>query len=87
MGIGKRTKRNPKPLSNGKPVNVHIYNISKHNDNEVEVIYHVLVSGHPVVATTAASDMRLVSDEEVASELGYPILTKAERKHLLCLYL
>lgn len=49
----------------------------------MEILYHVLVSGQPVAAVTAASDMRLVSDEEVATELGFPILTKAERKYII----
>lgn len=68
-------------MPNGKPVNVHIYNVSKLDDErKVEVLYHVLVSGQPVAAVTAARDMKLVSDEEASKALGYPVLTKAERK-------
>lgn len=48
-------------------------------DKKIEVLYHVAVSGQPIPASTAAEDMRLVSDAEVTEELGYPFLIKAER--------
>lgn len=81
LGIARnRRTRRHLPIPNGKPVNVHIYNVSKLDDGQVEVLYHVLVSGKPVAAVTAASDMRLVTDEEVVKELGYKVVTKAERK-------
>lgn len=62
---------------------MYIHNIAKspiNGDKKIEVLYHVAVSGQPVPASTAAEDMRLVSDEEVIEELGYPFLIKAERK-------
>lgn len=44
------------------------------------------VSGQPVPASTAAEDMRLVSDEEVIEEIGYPFLIKAERKLFIIVF-
>ncbi|XP_052120414.1 uncharacterized protein LOC113202805 isoform X2 [Frankliniella occidentalis] len=42
------------------------------------LLYWVRVRGRPVPAATAAHDMRLISDHEMAAELGLPIITKAE---------
>ncbi|KAK3929883.1 UPF0606 protein, partial [Frankliniella fusca] len=42
------------------------------------LLYWVRVRGRPVPAATAAHDMRLISDYEMAAELGLPIITKAE---------
>lgn len=50
--------------------------------NHTEIIYSVFVAGKPVLATTAAKDMELVTDEEVVHVLELPISTKAERKCL-----
>lgn len=89
LGIAKRPKRQTptKFPAENKPVNVYIHNIAKNEEtNEVEVLYHVLVSGKPVAAVTAASDMRLVTDEEVSTELGFPIRTKAERKCIIYIH-
>ena len=82
LGITNRTKREV-PTSKDKPVKVYIHEVAKSPSNgnhTIEVLYHVTVSGRPVPANTAADDMRLVSDEEVVEELGYPFLIKAERK-------
>ncbi|XP_065207188.1 uncharacterized protein LOC135836338 [Planococcus citri] len=57
-------------------VTVHIHNVT--NDEALKILYSVKVSGHPVLATAAAHDMKLVSDAEAVAELGFPILTKAE---------
>lgn len=62
-------------------VTVHIHNVT--SDEALKILYSVKVSGHPVLATTAAHDMKLVSDAEVVAELGFPILTKAERNELI----
>lgn len=62
-------------------VTVHIHNVT--NDQALKILYSVKVSGHPVLATAAAHDMKLVSDAEVVAELGFPILTKAERNDYL----
>ncbi|XP_076252791.1 uncharacterized protein LOC143191505 isoform X1 [Rhynchophorus ferrugineus] len=72
-----RRKRAP----TDKPVNVYIHKVDKeklNGDDKIEVLYHVEVLGKPVDAYTAANDMRLVTDDEVQSELGYPFLIKAE---------
>ncbi|XP_046395025.1 uncharacterized protein LOC124162505 [Ischnura elegans] len=45
---------------------------------ELELVYSVHVGGRAVPAKTAAEDMRLVTDEEAARELGYTVVTKAE---------
>lgn len=47
----------------------------------LELVYSVRVSGKLVPATTAAGDMRLLTDKEVTAELGYPLVTKAEREY------
>lgn len=48
--------------------------------NQTEIIYSVFVNGKPVLATTAADDMKLLSEDEVADEMEKLIYTKAERK-------
>lgn len=66
-----------------KPVNVYIHQVDPKNldgNKEIEVLYHVAVSGKPVSAITAVADMSLISDEEVRQELGFPTLIKAERE-------
>lgn len=47
--------------------------------NYTEIIYSVFVSGKPVLATTAAKDMELLTTDEVMKEIQHPIMTKAER--------
>ncbi|XP_017845009.1 uncharacterized protein LOC108601621 [Drosophila busckii] len=46
--------------------------------NQTELIYTVLVNGRPVLATTAAKDMELVSESEAASTMGKSIYMKSE---------
>ncbi|XP_063706119.1 uncharacterized protein LOC134835178 [Culicoides brevitarsis] len=46
--------------------------------NQTEIIYSVFVSGKPVLATTAAKDMELLTDSEVMQVIEHPIMTKAE---------
>ncbi|XP_061392312.1 uncharacterized protein LOC133327792 [Musca vetustissima] len=48
--------------------------------NQTELIYSVFVNGRPVLAVTAANDMKLVSESEVSTVLGKEIIMKAERK-------
>lgn len=47
--------------------------------NQTEIIYSVFVDGVPVLATTAAEDMRLVTEMEVAEVMDKMVYTKAER--------
>lgn len=49
----------------------------------LELVYSVRVSGKLVPAPTAAGDMRLLTDKEVTAELGYPLVTKAEREYCI----
>ncbi|XP_073815037.1 uncharacterized protein [Musca autumnalis] len=46
--------------------------------NQTELIYSVFVNGRPVLAVTAANDMKLVSESEVSTVLGKEIIMKAE---------
>ncbi|XP_013107612.1 uncharacterized protein LOC106087194 isoform X2 [Stomoxys calcitrans] len=46
--------------------------------NQTELIYSVFVNGRPVLAVTAANDMKLVSEAEVATVMGKEIFMKAE---------
>lgn len=48
--------------------------------NQTEIIYSVIVGGKPVLATTAAEDMRLVSTDEVIKIIENDVVLKAERK-------
>ncbi|XP_066146988.1 uncharacterized protein [Euwallacea fornicatus] len=78
LGIISRQKRQS-PVD--KLVNVYIHEVNKQTRNgedKIEVVYHVEMLGKPVDAHTAASDMTLVSDEEVRQELGFPFEIKAE---------
>ncbi|XP_060649306.1 uncharacterized protein LOC132786706 [Drosophila nasuta] len=46
--------------------------------NQTEIIYTVLVNGRPVLATTAAKDMELVTEAEAVGTLGKAIYMKSE---------
>lgn len=48
--------------------------------NHTEIIYSVIVGGKPILATTAAEDMRLVSTDEVRKIMENDIVLKAERE-------
>lgn len=48
--------------------------------NQTEIIYSVFVDGKPVLATTAADDMKLLSEQEVGDVMEKMIYTKAERE-------
>jgi hypothetical protein len=51
--------------------------------NHTEIIYSVIVGGKPILATTAAEDMRLVSTDEVRKIMENDVVIKAERKYFL----
>lgn len=60
--------------------------INFRNDvNRTEIIYSVLVNAKPVVAVTAAADMKWVSVPEVTELMGREVYTKAERKFIVLL--
>ena len=56
-------------------------NLPSDRSNLTEIIYSVIVGGKPVLASTAADDMRLVKLEEVAKIMENDIVLKAERKY------
>lgn len=68
-----------KRRENPDPVIIRLHNVT--SDQFLRIVYSVSVSGHPVLATTAARDMNYVSDAEVVAELGFPVFTKAERNY------
>lgn len=53
--------------------------------NQTEIIYSVFANDKPVLAVTAAEDMKLVSDIEVETILDKDVIMKAERK--ICWFL
>ena len=77
---GAATTTTKKRRSEGRDVYVRVHNLTVTDDGNLELVYSVRVAGKPILATTAAKDMRLVSDNEVTAELGYTVITKAERK-------
>lgn len=48
--------------------------------NQTEFIYTVFVGQKPVLAVTAADDMKLVSQQEMVKVMENDVFTKAERK-------
>lgn len=65
-----------------RPVTVRVLNVtSSAATSTLRLVYAVRIAGRPVVASAAAADMKLLSDKEVTVELGFPVLTKAERKY------
>jgi hypothetical protein len=68
-------------------VAVYVHNRTSKNADELQLIYTVHVGGKPVLAVAAAEDMKLVSNTEVTAELGYPVITKAEREYYIVNYI
>lgn len=63
-------------------VQVRMQNTSITESGATKLIYSVHLGGKPVPAETAARDMALLSSQEVALELGAPVLIQSERKCL-----
>ena len=61
-------------------VQVRMQNTSVTESGATKLIYSVHLGGKPVPAETAARDMALLSPQEVALELGAPVLIQSERK-------
>lgn len=62
-------------------------NEEKHNyTNQTEILYSVYMSGKPVLAVTAADDMKLISEDEVVKIFENSVYLKAERKLFLFYY-
>lgn len=61
-------------------VKVRMQNTSVIEGGAMRLIYSVHLDGKPVPAETAAKDMALLSPQEVALELGAPVIIKSERE-------
>lgn len=61
-------------------VKVRMQNTSIIEGGATRLIYSVHLDGKPVPAETAARDMALLSLQEVALELGAPVIIQSERK-------
>jgi len=61
-------------------VKVRMQNTSVIEGGATRLIYSVHLDGKPVPAETAARDMALLSPQEVALELGAPVIIQSERK-------
>lgn len=67
-------------ISAVETVHVRMQNTSVTDGGATRLIYSVHLGGKPVPAETAARDMALLSPQEVALELGAPVLIQSERK-------
>ena len=63
-------------------VQVRMQNTNVIDGGAIKLIYSVHLGQKPVPAETAAKDMALLSSQEVALELGTPVLIQSERKFL-----
>lgn len=61
-------------------VKVRMQNTSVIEGGATRLIYSVHLDGKPVPAETAARDMALLSPQEVALELGAPVIIQSERE-------
>jgi len=61
-------------------VKVRMQNTSVIEGGAMRLIYSVHLDGKPVPAETAARDMSLLSPQEVALELGAPVIIQSERE-------
>lgn len=71
----------------GEAVQVRMQNTSVTEGGATKLIYSVHLGGKPVPAEIAARDMALLSPQEVALELGAPVLIQSEREYNLCVQL
>ena len=62
-------------------VQVRMQNTTMTETGGTRLIYSVHLGGKPVPAETAAKDMALLSPQEVALELGVPVIIQSERKN------
>ncbi|XP_017026553.1 uncharacterized protein [Drosophila kikkawai] len=66
----------------GATEDINYVNLKFSNDrpiaNQTELIYTVLVNGRPILATTAAKDMELVSEDEAVKTFGQAVYMKSE---------
>lgn len=81
--ISKHSKLRLLDRTGEETVQVRMQNTSI-TESATKLIYSVHLGGKPVPAETAARDMALLSSQEVALELGAPVLIQSERK---CLFI
>lgn len=75
-------KRSAARADSHRVVSVKMHHFRRRPDRGVmELIYSVSLSGSTVDAVAAAHDMNYVTDNEVSTRLGFPVLTKAERQY------
>ena len=58
------------------------YALPSNTLNQTEIIYSVFVGGLPVLATTAAEDMKLMSQDEMEHVLETMVYLKADRTYI-----
>lgn len=73
------TQAKLRALEVGK-VQVRMQNTSTIEGGATKLIYSVHLGGEPVPAASAARDMALLSEQEVALELGAPVIIQSERE-------
>ncbi|CAL7941770.1 unnamed protein product [Xylocopa violacea] len=76
--IGKRSELRSLDHSREETVQVRMQNTSVTEGGATKLIYSVHLGGKPVPAETAARDMALLSPQEVALELGAPVIIQSE---------
>ncbi|XP_011306474.1 uncharacterized protein [Fopius arisanus] len=76
---GKTNSTNSRLRTSGMGVvQVRMQNTTVLEDGSTRLIYSVHLGGKPVPAETAAKDMALLSSQEVALELGAPVIIQSE---------
>ncbi|XP_014204494.1 uncharacterized protein LOC106636591 [Copidosoma floridanum] len=77
LGATANNTERPRPRS-PQLVQVRMQNTSLMQDGATRLVYTVHLGGKPVPAETAAKDMALLSAQEVALELGAPVVIQSE---------
>lgn len=80
--VNKRSEFRLSDHPGDQTVQVRMQNTSVTESGATKLIYSVHLGGKPVPAETAARDMALLSPQEVALELGAPVIIQSERKCL-----
>ena len=74
------TSKQTRSTSDVGLVQVRMQNVTISETGATKLIYTVHLGGKPVPAETAAKDMALLSTQEVALELGTPVIIPSERE-------
>ncbi|XP_076390699.1 uncharacterized protein LOC100883637 isoform X3 [Megachile rotundata] len=78
ISTNKRSELRSLDHSADQTVQVRMQNTSMTESGATKLIYSVHLGGKPVPAETAARDMALLSPQEVALELGAPVIIQSE---------